>query len=269
LLIWVATSIFLVAPANAASRTKHQAKERQARAACLSGDYQKGVSILAQLFVVSKDPTYLFNQGRCFEQNRRYEDAIARFQEYLRAAKDVEPAGREEANKHIADCEALLGRPKGEGAAVAPVPVVAPPAPPAPVAPPVAAAPPPTPASVEAVAQPASEPQRSSGSGLRTAGVITAATGGVALVAAVLLNLKVNGMTDDLHQPDGYTDAKESSRKDYKTAASISYGLGAACVAAGAVLYILGWKSHGSSASVALAPALGPGQAGAVIEGSF
>ena len=46
--------------------------------ACLSGDYTKGVAILSELFVDTKDPTYLFNQGRCFEQNRRYDDAIAR-----------------------------------------------------------------------------------------------------------------------------------------------------------------------------------------------
>jgi hypothetical protein len=32
--------------------------------ACLSGDYTKGVAILSELFVDTKDPTYLFNQGR-------------------------------------------------------------------------------------------------------------------------------------------------------------------------------------------------------------
>jgi hypothetical protein len=65
-------------PATAASR---QAQERAARKACLSGDFAKGVDILSELFVETKNTTWIFNQGRCFQQNRRYEDAIARFHE--------------------------------------------------------------------------------------------------------------------------------------------------------------------------------------------
>jgi hypothetical protein len=53
-----------------------QAQEKAARKACLTGDYATGVSILADLFVESKDPLYIFNQGRCMEQNSRYKDAI-------------------------------------------------------------------------------------------------------------------------------------------------------------------------------------------------
>jgi hypothetical protein len=57
-LLSVTMSALLVAPAYAGNRAtqERQAKERQARAACLSGDYTKGVSILAQLFVTTKDP---------------------------------------------------------------------------------------------------------------------------------------------------------------------------------------------------------------------
>jgi hypothetical protein len=91
--------------AQAASR---QAQERKAHKACLSGDYAKGVSILSDLFVDSDDPTYILNQGRCFEQNRRYEDAIARFQEYLRAGMNLKPSDKVLAEKHIADCQNLL-----------------------------------------------------------------------------------------------------------------------------------------------------------------
>jgi hypothetical protein len=73
---WLLTSV----SALAANR---QAQERAARKACLNGDYAKGVSLLSDLFVNTGDPTYLFNQGRCFEQNRRCEDAAARFEEHL------------------------------------------------------------------------------------------------------------------------------------------------------------------------------------------
>lgn len=55
-----------------------------ARTACLAGDYSKGATILSQLFVETKDPNYIYNQARCFEQNSRYQEALSRFQEYLR-----------------------------------------------------------------------------------------------------------------------------------------------------------------------------------------
>ena len=85
------------------------ARERAARKACLSGDYAKGVEILSDLFIDTNDPAYLFNQGRCFEQNSRYQDAIARFREYLRKTPSFNRADRTDVEKHITDCQALLG----------------------------------------------------------------------------------------------------------------------------------------------------------------
>jgi tetratricopeptide (TPR) repeat protein len=79
-----------------------------ARAACLSGDYGKGVAILSELFVETKEADLIYNQGRCFEQNHRYEDAIARFQEFLRVGKKLSKADKADAQKHIADCRNLL-----------------------------------------------------------------------------------------------------------------------------------------------------------------
>jgi hypothetical protein len=86
-----------------ASETK---KEKQAKKACLSGDYQTGVSILADLFVQTEDPVYLYNQGRCYEQNVRYVEAGERFREYLRKAHDITDKIRADVEKHIADCDA-------------------------------------------------------------------------------------------------------------------------------------------------------------------
>lgn len=67
--------------APSGDRADRQALEREARRACLSGEYVKGVALLSDLFVDSKDPNYIFNQGRCFEQNLRFEEAIGRFGE--------------------------------------------------------------------------------------------------------------------------------------------------------------------------------------------
>jgi tetratricopeptide (TPR) repeat protein len=252
-------------PAASARAAGIEAKERLARTACLAGDYAKGVALLSELFVSTLNPTYIYNQGRCFEQNRQYEDAISRFQEYLRAGKKLGKEAKAEAQKHIADCREELAQKAPQPAVVAPPPAP----PPAPLPPPsLPPAPTPDPATqtVQAGAQPASRP----GSGLRTAGIVVTAVGGTALIAGLVLNLKVNSMADDLQKTDGWSDSKESDRKSYATLGWVSYGVGAACVATGAVLYVLGLRStDGGSGSVALAPAFGSDHAGAVLKGAF
>jgi hypothetical protein len=267
--------VLLAFPALAATR---QTPEKIARKACLSGDYEKGVAILSDLFVETKDPTWIFNQARCFEQNRRYEEALARFQEYLRAAPDLSAADRQLTVKHIADCQELLAKQSGRSpssplavAESAPVPQPAPPPVPQPAPPAVVpAAPSPTPAVT--VVQPAEpvHPGAAPGAGLRVAGVATASVGVAALVAGVVLNLKVNSMASDLEGLGQYSGGKESDRKTYETLGWIGYGAGAACIATGAILYYLGSRSGSHAAStIAFVPILAPHQAAAAIGGRF
>jgi hypothetical protein len=265
----LAVSVLLqVKPAFAASR---QPQERAARKACLTGDPAKGVSILADLFLDTKDPTYIFNQGRCFEQNRKYEDAIARFEEYLVTAHAV--LGREDreaAEKHIATCRDALARERGGPSATTPPQ-------PSTLPPPPAHAPEPAPTpelSRSTVVQPAPEPQplaTHGNAGLRTAGIVTASVGVAAVVAAVVLNLKANSMVDQIETTsNGYSPSKVDQRNTYETLSWVGYGLGAACVVTGAVLFGIGLKSgESSSTSVALLPALGAGQAGVLLTGGF
>jgi hypothetical protein len=92
--------------------------------------------------------------------------------------------------------------------------------------------------------------------------------GGAALIAGVVLNLKVNSMSRDLE--DNYSPGTDSKRKDYWTLGWISYGVGAGCVAAGAALYYLGWsQGRTSSGSLALVPTIVPGTVGAAFTGAF
>jgi len=242
------------------------AKERRARTACLAGEYVEGVRLLSELFVSTMDATFIYNQGRCFEQSRRYEDAIGRFREYLRAGRKLTKTEKADARKHIDDCKELLASEKSEKSqAVQASPAAAPPAhpPPVPVAPAAAVISPATPAT-----QPSQPTGSNGGSGLRTAGIVTASVGGAALVAGIILNLKADSLASDLKSTDGYSSSKESDRKSYETMGWIGYGLGAACVATGAVLYVLGWRSVGAT-TVAFVPAVGPGQAAAVVKGAF
>ena len=87
----------------------------------------------------------------------------------------------------------------------------------------------------------------------------------------MILNLKVNSMANDMQNtPGGYSPSKESDRKTYQTLGWIGYGAGAACVATGAVLYVLSLRSAGQpGSSVALVPTIGQGQAGVSLSGAY
>jgi hypothetical protein len=231
------------------------AKEREARTACLAGDYSLGVRLLSELFVSSKDPGFIYNQARCFEQNSRYEEAIGRFREYLRAGKHLGDEERADAEKHIADCKGLLASEKPRAAEA-----------------PLAPASQPETENASAAEKPSTTVHQTNpaagSSGLRTGGIATASAGGAVLVAGIVFNLQSNSLAQDLKKTDGYTSDKESNRKTYATLAWLGYGVGAACVATGAILYLLGPRSDGEG-NVALLPSFAPGQAGAVVKGAF
>jgi hypothetical protein len=235
-----------------------------ARKACLSGDLTKGVEILTDLYLDSKDATYIFNQGRCFEQNHRYDDAIARFREYLLKASNLGEPEKLDTQKHIDSCQAFLGkredRLQPENAS-APLPAPAAPGPstpPEPAAEPVA----------QVTAIPATTPPPAdSGSGLRTAGAITTFVGVGALVGGLVFNLKANNLAKDIGT--NRTDSKVSSHDNYVKLAWVGYGTGAACIAGGVVLYLLGWPNSSPSGKVALIPSVGPGMAGLVLAGTL
>jgi len=259
------TLLCAAGPALAASKANKQAKENSARLACLNGDYTEGVAILSKLFVESKDPTYIFNQGRCFEQNRRYEDAIARFQEYLRAGrKELSADDRDDAEHHIASCKEMRAQEPGRAPTILqPQPVVASP-------PTVPSKPEPELTPVPVVSRPAPEPASiSSGRGLRIGGIVVASFGVVAAGAGVLFNVKANSMVSDMYTTyDGYS--KESDRKTDATLTWVGYGVGAACVVTGAILYAVGLNARSKfTDSVALVPTVGTDGAGAALTGAF
>ena len=251
-------------PAFAASKqAAKQAQERTARKACLGGDYNRGVNILADLFVSTKDPTFIFNQGRCFEQNHRYEDAISRFEEYLRVPDaKLSDEDRASAEKHIADCKEKLPE---QPAKFAPQVFV-----PSPVATP---EPKPTPEpTTPVVDRREREPAPAgSGAGLRVGGIVVASVGVAAVAAGVVFNLMSRNLINDMETNVGaYSKDKETNSKNYNTFAWVGYGVGAACIVTGAILYGVGHKGgESSSTNVAILPALGPGQAGALLTGAF
>jgi hypothetical protein len=250
-LIWVTA---LVGPAARAQGPED--RERTARTSCLSGDYAKGVAILSELFVDTRNPTHIYNQGRCFEQNRKYEDAIARFQEYLRVGRNLSAEEISEAKKHIAGCQQLLGEHSNTTQRPQPVAVE----PPSPV---------PTRVADVAAKQP-TEPPAKPGRGLRTAGIVVGAVGVAGVAAGVLLSLKANSLASDMEKLDGYTPDRESSQRSYRDQGMVAYGVGAACLVTGVGLYFLGLgKAPAKAPSTAFAPIIAPGGAGAALTGAF
>jgi hypothetical protein len=253
--------IVLAAPLARAAGT--EAKERAARKACLSGDYAKGVEILSDLFIDTKDSTHIFNQARCFEQNSRFEEAISRFREYLRKATTISPDDKADAEKHITDCQALLGQksapePKAEPAAAAPS---------APIPPPVAVLPvAPAPEQV-AAANETSSPGR----GLRIAGIACGVVGVASVGAGVYYYTQARSYSDKVsRQGLNPIPADQSAGKHAQTMQWVFYGAGAAAIATGTVLYVLGWPAADAGRSVAgVAPMFGPGVAGISAQGAF
>jgi tetratricopeptide (TPR) repeat protein len=255
---FVFVCLFIVGLAGVAFADKplsKTAKEKAAKKACAMGDFQRGADILTDLFVDTNDTTYVYNQGRCYQQNNRWEQAISRFREFLRKAKDLSESDRIDTERQIADCEASLAK-------TAPPPLIPPP--PAPVT--HVETPPPAhePATPEVSSTPAPPPSDGSrGKGLRVTGIVLAAVGVAAIGTGVALAVKANGLSTK-----DYSQSREDKRASLKTWGFVSYGVGAAAIATGAILYIVGWPSEQSS-SVALLPAVTPDGASVLLKGRF
>jgi len=286
--------LVLFVPMLSARADSTEAKERAARKACLSGNVQKGVEILSELFVKTEDPTLIYNQGRCFEQNGRHKEAINRFREYLRKAKNISAQTRADTEKHIADCRALLGEdaatdttaklepapkpePVREAPAVAKVEVPAtPPASPTPPAPQRAELPlpPPPPQTTEIPAGPTqlvatpTEPATAPGRGLRIAGLTCGAVGVASIGAAIFFYTRARSYSDKVSNQDVPNSSDDSAGKTAETMQWVFYGIGGAALATGAVLYTLGWQT-GSGSTTAIAPLFGNGVAGISAQGAF
>jgi len=260
---WAAALLLL--SASAARAGDREDKERAAKKACLSGDFAKGVSLLTDLYVDTNDSTYIFNQGRCYEQGNRCEEAIISFREYLRKTKDAGRASDGRAEQHIADCEELLRKTKST---TSPPQLDRPPEKPVDAAQPSVPGPGPMGTTQEVVAQ-APQPAASSGSGLRLAGAITFGVGVAAIAAGVGLALAANQLASDLEaSPTSYERSKESTRSTYATLSTVGYATGAACAAGGAILYVLGWRQAGN-ASASVQPMLTAQTAGALVKVAF
>jgi tetratricopeptide (TPR) repeat protein len=248
------------------------AKERAAKKACLTGDADAGVALLADLYVDTNDENLIFNQGRCLEQVGRCQDAIIRFREYLRKTKDAGLASDGRAERHIADCEEILKKAKAGDSPSSSADTSQP----RQGSPASAAA-----ASAKDVhglgsAGPnaqtgvqASLPQTTPGRSLRIVGAVTIGVGVAGLAAGLGLALAANHLASELEaSPTSYQRSKESTRASYASASTVGYAAGAACVAGGVLLYYLGWR-QGRESAATVEPMVSAQTAGALVQVAF
>jgi outer membrane biosynthesis protein TonB len=291
MLRWVSLQITfaMLAFAGVAFGQTQDPREIQARRDCLTGKVEAGVALLAEMFIETKQPTLIYNQGRCYEQNGRAEEAINRFREYLRVAKNLTAKEKEEAEKHIADCRGILAEQKSTAAApslpVAPsppspaapppvqtaLPPPSPPPAPAPVATP-AAAPTPEPSALVAAAPTPPPARPSDGNNLRLAGIIVGSTSIVALVTGGIFSTKVflsKRKAEDNAKAGFYDSSLNSRGKTYETMQWIAYGTGAGLLATGAVIYAIGAQTKSQTTTVSLVPSVAPGQTGLLLQGRY
>jgi tetratricopeptide (TPR) repeat protein len=239
-----------------------EAKERAARKACQSNDLAQGIQLLSQLYLDTNDPTYLYNQGRCYEQNSVCDEAITRFREYLQKTPDGTEGDRADVAKRIGDCEASLTKQGRRGTATSVA--TGSPGSSAGAMEPAAGAPGAAPAVTpgEAVVSSPSGQARPGG-GLRLAGVVTMGAGGALLVGGLVLNLQHNNKIHDLH--GDYAGDTADSAQLYKTLSMVGYAAGAACLAGGAVLYWLGHRAG----TLTVVPDVAAGRTGLQLAGGF
>jgi len=273
------TLLSVLLASSLAYATSREVKERAARKACLSGDYAKGVEILSDLFLDTNDATYIFNQARCLEQNNRCGEAIGPFREYLRKAQGLTTEDKAETERHIAECEALVGLktspPTSAGAgAIADTPKTEAPAPAAQSAtasPPSVAAPlPPDAPEQVALAKTARPASTHPGRGLRISGIASGAIGVASVGTAIYYYTRARSYSDKVSGQPVPNSSDLSAGRHAETMQWVFYSAGAAAIATGTLLYVLGWQATDAGRAVAgVAPLLGPGVAGISAQGVF
>jgi hypothetical protein len=226
-------------------------RPRQALSACASGDVAKGVAILAELYAETRDPGFVFNQGRCYQQNGQLEQAQQRFREYLRVGTSEPPEDLTRARNFLGEIDETLARRAAEARA-------------------------------KELAAPGADPLERRRTALRTTAIVLGSIAVVGVGAGAVLSYKVQSQEKSVERRFAMdaivTDGPGLRRQlsdggRYETWQWIAYGVGVAA-AAGALTSLgiaeLAWRSPaGERAVVRVAPLAAGGVRGGVMLVTF
>jgi hypothetical protein len=245
----------------------------EAKAACAAGDVQKGVALLAQLYAETNDPTWVFNQGRCYQENGQRDNALQRFREYLRKGDALPTEYRKKAEEHVRQLSQEPEPPPTSASSDVPVtpPAVAPEPPPS--APPAAAD-----VSTEAGRLAAPWYTRK----LYIGSAALAAGGVLGLVGGMVYSFKSRSLQKDFDArpkdapgtlPYETWKKEQDQASSYRTRQWLGYTTAALCFAgAGAVLFLAERErreEQPTGASLGFAPVMGPGLGGGLFTVAF
>ncbi|HJX66365.1 MAG TPA: tetratricopeptide repeat protein [Polyangia bacterium] len=268
-------------------------------------EYDKSLLEYKAAYLAQPDPAFLFNIGQCYRKLGQNQEALSFFEEYLKKASPDDP-NRHQVEARVRDIEAGA-KLKAEAAQTvpppstpnpepnlplpAPTPIPAQATPPAPLpapelapltptpATPVVTAPPPpatpvlpaTATSVEQTAQASTAPQPTNpGLGLRIGGIACGVAGLASVGTAIYYYTRARSLSDRVTNSQTPTASDDQAGKDAQTMQWVFYGVGAAALVAGTVLYWLGSPSTNTGQTLAgVAPMVGPGLAGISAQGAF
>ena len=211
-------------------------RELDAKTACLSGRLDTGIEILARLFAETNDPTYIYNQARCFEQNGRASEAVTRFREYLRKSPGLTADEKAQVQGHITEME--------QQSRLAPPPA----APPSPASGPVAtpAAPTTELPGAGATGGRSNAPPDDHARAFRVAGIVTASVGVAAVAGGLYMGLRAQSLSREVTSDANngvYSRNKYDQGDRAATLQWVGYGIGGAALLGGGLLYYLGTRA--------------------------
>lgn len=231
------------------------------------GLYDEAVAEYMAAYKLKDDPVFLFNIGQAHRRAGHPAEALRFYKTYL--SKLPAADNRADVEAKIADLTKQLEQPPRSAEQPAPSPTTeaVPPASALPAEPPTQTARPPdlaTPEPALVVANP--------GRGQRIAGVVTGAGGllllGAGVAFAVLARQAGNDLSDLDKNKGVFDPSTQDAGKRDQVLAAVLVGSGAAALATGTVLYLLGTRTR-AAPSLAVLPSLTRASAGAKVQVVF
>jgi len=247
------TVLWVIVAASRAEAQNGDQREVDAKKSCLGGHADRGIELLAELYAETNDPTYIYNQGRCFEQNGRTSEAVTRFREYLRKATAASADERAQLEKHINELESQSRVPS-------------------PTTAPAQAAPPTSPAPVVVVQAPATGASPERAHHLKILAAVVGGVGVLAVGGGVAMGLRASSLSTEVSndaKTGTYSQSKFDSGERAQTLEIVGYSVGAAALITSAILYYMGADSGQPRETPAVSVSVGAGTIGARMRMSF
>jgi hypothetical protein len=236
------------------------------------GEFPQAIDEFKIAYAASRAPGLLFNMAQASRLSKQYDQALFFYRSYLRARPDA--PNRADVEARIIEVDALARQhplePPPQPTSVPPPPsppqAIEPPPQPTPALPPPTVAAPSLPLVVAPT--PTLLPRPRDGKRERIAGLVTGGVGLVALGLGIYFGTQTLDVQDRLSRVvnsmgtwDSTAQSLYSSGHDDAIAATTLYVAGGVAVAAGAALYVWGWRRDVKARRFAVAPLPGGAQA--------